>query len=199
MTVFSQEHEKVVAFLNRGGSRFRREVVYTAPHPDWGCSGLEAVDLDGDGDPDLLLTNGDTFTSVLLRPQHGITWLENRGRFPFEAHRLASLYGVHRAEAADLDGDGDLDVVACAFLPYSETETVRRPFSLDALIWLEQVGKGRFVEHSLEKITAHHPTLALGDYDRDGDVDIVTGNYTLGIGDWDRLPDWVEIWENRRR
>ena len=43
-------------------------------------------------------------------------WLENTGAFPFVEHRLADLPGVFRAQAGDLDGDGDLDIVACAFI-----------------------------------------------------------------------------------
>ncbi|NIM61309.1 MAG: hypothetical protein GTN89_13845, partial [Acidobacteria bacterium] len=48
---------------------------------------------------------------------HGVEWLENRGNAEFSAHRVGSLYGAHSAEAVDLDGDGDLDVVASGFLP----------------------------------------------------------------------------------
>ena len=106
-----------MAFLNVGGGRFRREVIYDAPHPAFGSSGIQLVDLDGDGDRDVLMTNGDSLDSRLLRPDHGVRWLENRGRYPFRHHHLASLYGAHRAVAADLDGDGDLDIVAASFLP----------------------------------------------------------------------------------
>ena len=85
--------------------------------PAWGSSGIQVVDFDKDGDPDVLMTNGDTFDDMLPKPYHGIQWLENRGTFPFTAHTLATLAGVLRAQAVDLDGDGDLDVVACALLP----------------------------------------------------------------------------------
>jgi hypothetical protein len=182
VALFSQEHEVVVAFLNRGGNRFEREVIYQAPHPAFGSSGIQLVDLDRDGDLDALLTNGDSMDSQLLRPYHGIQWLENRGSYPFEYHHLTAFYGAHRAQAADIDGDGDLDIVAASFLPGTYYERLRRDMDLDALILLEQVAPGRFVRHSLETATCDHATLDLGDFDADGKVDLVIGNSFVPFG-----------------
>ena len=57
VVLISQEHETVVAFLYAGDRRFRREVVYTAPHPAFGSSRIQLVDLDGDGKVDLVTGN----------------------------------------------------------------------------------------------------------------------------------------------
>jgi hypothetical protein len=176
ITVFAQEHESVVAFLNRGSTRFETKSVYSAPHPNWGSSGIEVVDLDRDGDLDVLMTNGDMFDDRIVKPYHGIQWLENTGTFPFTAHSLASLPGVQRAQAADLDGDGDLDIVACALVP-SREEAAR----LASVVWLEQTQRGSFVRHSLEIGSPAHATLDVGDLDRDGDLDIVVGNFSLDV------------------
>ena len=116
--LLSQHHESVSAFLNDGRGGFRSQAVYQAPHPTWGSSGLSLVDLDRDGDMDVLVTNGDMLDDFLLKPYHGIRWLENKGALRFEEHLLANLPGVHRALAADLDVDGDLDVVACAYVEF---------------------------------------------------------------------------------
>jgi hypothetical protein len=113
----------------------------------------------------------------MLRPYHGVQWLENRGSYPFRYHRLTSLHGAHRAIAGDLDGDGDRDIVAVAFLPGSSYEGLRRERGLDAVIVLEQVAPGRFVRHGLENVTCDHPTCDLGDFDADGKVDLVIGTF----------------------
>ena len=99
VVLFSQEHETVVAFINQGGMRFQAQTLYAAPHPNWGSSGIEVVDLDDDGRLDVLLTHGDSFDDQIVKPYHGIQWLENRGTFPFVEHTLAELPGVQRAQA----------------------------------------------------------------------------------------------------
>ena len=112
VALLSQHHETVVAFLGDGKGGFRQQTIDAAPHPAWGSSGIQLVDLDGDKDQDVLVSNGDMLDDYQLKPYHGIRWLENRGGFPFVAHDVAPMFGVIRAQAADLDGDKDMDIVA---------------------------------------------------------------------------------------
>jgi hypothetical protein len=177
VALISQEHETVVAFLNEGEGRFRKETIYTAPHPAFGSSGIQLVDLDGDGDLDVLYTNGDVLDKpFILKPYHGVHWLENRGRFPFSHHRLADMPGVMRAVAADIDGDGDQDVFAVSYLPAEEFSR-RDELALDAVLWLEQTTRGTFVRRPLETKTCDHFTCAVGDLKEDGRPALVVGNF----------------------
>jgi hypothetical protein len=180
VAVISQEHETVVAFLNEGDGRFRRETIYAAPDPSWGCNGIQLVDLDGDGDLDVLLTNGDALdTPHLLKPYHGLTWLENRGRFPFRPHRLMDCYGAGSPVAADFDGNGLLDIAVVTFLP-AEFFPQRAPRELDAVVLLEQVAPGKFVRQTLETRTCDHLTCAAGDLSGSGRPDLVVGDFVRG-------------------
>jgi hypothetical protein len=187
VALVSQQYEHVVAFFNRGGLGFRTETLFQAVTPVWGSSGIQLVDMDGDGDLDLLMTNGDSLDDFTIRPFHGIRWFENAGGFPWQQHDLALMPGAHRAQAGDLDGDGDVDVAAAAFLPNAEHPAAQKLgrqgdlLALTSLGWLEQTARGVFVPHALERGRFTHATLDLGDVDGDGDLDLVTGNF-VGSG-----------------
>jgi hypothetical protein len=192
VALISQEYEVVEAFLNDGQGSFRRELIFAGGDPAFGSSGIQLVDMDADGDLDVLYSNGDTFGSLHLKSYHGIHWLENRGQYPFENRLLAKMVGVQKALAADLDGDGDQDVVAVALLPRNllVSPEIREHHSV---IVLEQTTPGNFIRHEAERGQFYHAGLELTDLDRDGNVDIVVGNM---YPDDEPIQPWLTVWSN---
>lgn len=176
VALISQEFEVIEAFLNRGDGTFQKQRIDGPQDPAFGSSGIQLGDLDGDGDLDVLSTNGDMFDSFLIKPYHGIRWLENRGQYPFVPHHLTAMPGVHRALAGDLDRDGDLDIVACSLLPGTPRDSESGQ-QLESVIWLEQTAPGQFVRHAIETGNCIHAALELVDLDEDGDLDIVAGAF----------------------
>jgi hypothetical protein len=180
VALLAQEHEAVIAFLGDGKGGFTKKTLFQAPHPAYGSSGIQLVDLDGDGDLDVLYTNGDSLDPPnLLKPYHGIQWLENRGTFPFVHHHIEAQYGVMRAVAADVDGDGLLDIVAVACLPPENFPSAQEK-GAEAVQIFRQVGRGRFERferHVLDAGVCRHFTCAVGDIFGDGRAHLVAGNF----------------------
>jgi hypothetical protein len=94
--------------------------------------------------------------------------------------------------AADLDGDGDRDIVAVALMPKNLLVSPELK-SHDSIVWLEQTQPGTFVRHGLEREQFYHAALELSDFDQDGDVDIVVGNM---YPDDSPAQPWVSLWSN---
>lgn len=181
--VIAQHYEKVVWLRNDGG-KFTPIELYAGPHPAWGSSGLELADMDKDGDLDLLVSNGDTLDDRLLKPYHGVGYLEVevKDKTPSVTYRrVGDLYGCEAATASDLDGDGDLDVVAVSFAPQLDPSAWA---GVDSVVWFERT-PGAWKRHSLEQGKCVHPCVAVADYDDNGKPDIAVGNY-VWIGEGDR-------------
>jgi hypothetical protein len=176
VTLVAQEHEKIVAFINQGAGRFDRNVLARAPHPMYGSTSLSTVDLDRDGDTDIVFTNGDAFDAQTdPKPYHGVQWLENQGGLRFAFHDIGRLYGASTAAAGDLDSDGDLDIVAASWVSFWSDE--RRA----ALVWYENDGKQNFVARTISTRPAGLTSIQLIDTTGDGALDIVAGAIRMDL------------------
>jgi len=201
----------------------RRDVAWSvseqAFHPSsaiGGTSDLELVDLDGDGDLDLV--KNDHFGN-----NSGLHWFENTGHDFSKKHAIGSgsSYGRTRIEVVDLDGDGDLDVVGisvggfyffindgisgdgnflwtqqnnfinptpafrevkvgdldgdgdCDFLLYANNSSTEE----GELFWYEQttplVFNARTIPTTYDPLSGTRTSLDVLDFDGDGDLDIV--------------------------
>jgi len=191
VALFAQEHEEISAFINDGKGGFQERRLFKAATPAFGSSGIQLVDLDRDGDVDILYTNGDNLDvpTIIPRPYHGVQWLENKGDFNFVWHDLYRCYGAYCAVAGDLNNDGQLDIVVTTL--FNDWNDPKRA----SLLWLENDGQQRFTPHSIATQPTHLISAAVGDMDGDGRLDIVTcGMY--GFPPFDRMGR-VTLWKNR--
>jgi hypothetical protein len=171
----SQVYGQVHLFRNLGHGEFSDQKLWQTTNLDYGSSGMNTGDVNGDGRPDLIVSNGDGFNSAFSAPApwHGLQWLENQGEGRFAYHRIGDSLGCYSPVAADLRGlrNGHLDIVSVSAFNNSLNAS-----SIALTAWLND-GKENFTP----VVLAHQPTwmvtLAAGDLDGNGIPVLVTGGF----------------------
>jgi len=178
VALISQQWEEVYLFENEGDGRFTTRRLWGSTNEDYGSSGLTVADLNRDGRPDIIFTNGDGFGPAATpgpRPWHGVQWLENNGDGSFRYHRIAHLPGAYSPVVADLDGDGHLDIIAST--AYADWNNKNR--NVVSLIWYRNDGRARFEPRILARTPKDLITLTAGDFDGSGRVSLATGGFYI--------------------
>jgi hypothetical protein len=170
----SQEFEEVHLFRNLGGGQFSDKILFKGFGDPWASSGLDVCDLNGDGLPDLVYSNGDGIDTGFSKPPpwHGLQWLENRGGGNFLYHRIGDMGGCYSPVCADLNGDGHMDIVTV-----SGFNEVNDTSSIWMMAWLND-GKQNFTAVPIARgWPPHLITVAAGDLDGNGVPVLVTGAF----------------------
>lgn len=186
VALFSQEHEAIDVFLNDENTHFRKTNIYKSDDPSYGSSSISLTDFDSDGDVDVLYTNGDSFDSHMIKPYHSVQILEQFQPLSFKHFSITELPGAYCVKPADIDGDGDIDLVA-------STMTLNFDHPFHSLIWMEQTTDKKFLRHNLETSLSQHASLALDDFDMDGDIDIAVGHFEPRPV---QQANWISLWWN---
>lgn len=150
------------------GDGWREQVLGQARIP----INAEPVDLDGDGDLDIVAGS---------RAESRVLWFENLGGLEFTEHRIDlvdppdDIYITgFNMDYADLNHDGRLDIVSTAW--WNAIVVLYQPADKEAK-WqwslLGRAGPDQMV------------SVRLADIDGDGDLDIFTGGYSRGSRDRD--------------
>ena len=174
MTMIFPNNDKigaVVVLENNGQQEFTNHVIIDKIAR---VTDVEAGDLDGDGDIDLVVAE-------FGYDDGEIRWLENKGNWHFESHILQSLSGTIHTPIADMDNDGDLDIVALVSQEWEE------------IYIFENDGKGNFKPHLIWGSANEDfgsSGISLVDLNQDGYMDIL---YTNGDA-FDYIPPGPRPW-----
>jgi len=146
--------QELVWLENEDGDGTFSDPIVLPELAGWAVAALGVGDIDCDGDPDILVAGRDT-----------LYWLDNLGLGTFAVPQVLATGESRwpRPFVADLDGDGDVDVVRGELVP-------------DELSWFENDGSGTFQNRGPEEAdgpTYQYDEAIYLDADGDGNLDVL--------------------------
>ena len=137
--------------------------------------------------------------SIILKPYHGVYIFLNDGKNNFKQQYFYPINGCYKAIAKDFDGDGDLDIASIAFF----ADYVHQPE--EGFVYLKNdsklpAGKEGFTFQPYSLAAAKMGrwlTMDAGDWDGDGKIDLILGNFSIAPAmikssvDWTKQPPFL--------
>lgn len=183
--LFAQGDESIYLFTNKGNGVFDAQRILRFP-PSFGSSYLEMDDFNKDGFTDIVYTCGDNADfSPVAKPYHGVYIYVNDGKNNFKLQYFYPINGCYKAIAKDFDNDGDLDLATISFFADYKSHPE------EGFVYLKNNGNFNFTPYSLDAAKyGRWLTMDAGDFDGDGKIDLMLGNFSLMDPVFKATIDW---------
>ncbi|MCK8490820.1 VCBS repeat-containing protein [Spirosoma sp. RP8] len=186
MVLFAHADEGIWLFLNDKKGGFTQQNLLRFPSV-YGSTSFQLVDFNKDGKVDILYTCGDNSDySQIFKPYHGVYVYLNQGNFQYKQAHFLAVNGCTKAIANDFDQDGDLDIISISFFADFKNNPA------EGCLYFEQQKAFEFKRHALPVSDyGRWICMDVGDWDHDGDSDVVLGNFSKGfLNERDFKPTW---------
>lgn len=168
------ENSRVAWWENPGDGtgRWERHAVGVATQADR----FEVGEINGDGRPDVVISE-ERYPGK--EPNASLYWYEAPAdpEGEWSRHKVVTTYSLNNLDLADMDDDGDIDIVTNEHKGPNEKTLI-----------FENDGRGAFTQHVIDRGKEAHLGAQVADLDGDGDPDIVSHA-------WDNFQN-MHLWRN---
>ena len=163
--VWGEEKARGVLWYQNPGDGSADWEFYPVATTNYHADRIRIADMNGDGKQDVVISEERYPGKV---PDASLYWIEqaaDRGGkwMIWKTHQIVTQYTMNNLDVADVDRDGDMDIVTCEHKGPGE----------QLQLW-ENNGHGSFTKHILDRGKEGHLGTQLADLDDDGDLDIVS-------------------------
>ncbi len=151
----AQEANAVLWWENDGNQNFVQHNASTIVSPSY----IYLTDVDSDEDMDILVAACEDNSNKIL-------WLENTGQYSFTTYIIKENWDhANSVYAADMDSDGDMDILG--------TASFRTAPANGEITWFENDGDQNFTEINIINNYGRPSCAIATDIDNDGDTDVI--------------------------
>ena len=184
------ENSRIAWWMNPGtsGDEWVRFTVGVGTGPDR----YGVADLNGDNRLDIIISEERYWG---MEPNATLSWYEQPADPAYEhwkRHRIVTQYSMNSMDVADMDQDGDMDIIVCE---HSNPPKDTPPPAEERLQIWENDGTGKFSEQLVDTGKESHLGARVFDLDGDGDLDIIS----IGWREYQYLHVWrndaINIWK----